>query len=74
MKKSQNRELLDDPNAAFQLEILLRKVCYEHGTNIRQRPALHRATLALLDQLVEHGSHTGFRLRDYIVAPLPAIS
>lgn len=73
-EKSQNRELLDDPNAAFQLEILLRKVCYEHGTNIRQRPALHRATLALLDQLVEHGSHTGFRLRDYIVAPLPAIS
>lgn len=73
-EKSQNHELLDDPNAAFLLEILLRKVCYDHGTNIRQRPALHRATLALLDQLVEHGSHTGFRLRDYIVAPLPAIS
>lgn len=73
-EQAQNHELLDDPNATFQLEIFLRKVCYDHGTNIRQRPTLHRATLVLLDQLVEHGSHTGFRLRDYIVAPLPAIS
>lgn len=64
-------DLLDDTNSVFELEILLRKVCYEHGTAIRQRPEQHRAALRLLDQLVERGSHTGFRLRDYIIAPLP---
>lgn len=72
LEKSEEGDLLDDPDAAFQLEVLLRKVCYGLGTDIRQRPEQYRAVLALLDQLVERGSHTGFRLRDYIVAPLPA--
>ncbi len=69
--KPQNNGLLDEHSNAYQLEILLRKLCYQHGTTLRQRPALHQATLTLLDQLVAHGSHTGFRLRDYIVTPLP---
>jgi hypothetical protein len=67
-------DLLEDSNAVFELEILLRRVCYESGTRIRKRPEQHRAVLSLLDQLVERGSHTGFRLRDYIIAPLPAVS
>jgi hypothetical protein len=67
----QNTGLLDEYSNAFQLETLLRKLCYEHGTTIRKRPTLHQAVLTLLDQLVAHGSHTAFRLRDYIVTPLP---
>jgi hypothetical protein len=64
-------DLLEDPNAEFQIEVLLRKVCYHHGTIVRQRPELHHAVILLLDKLVERGSHTGFRLRDYIISPLP---
>jgi len=73
VKRANGRDLLEDPNAEFQLEILLRKVCYDHGTIIRQQLDLHRAVILLLDKLVERGSHTGFRLRDYIISPLPTV-
>jgi hypothetical protein len=72
VERAQGKDLLDDINAAFDLEVVLRKVCYGFTTDIRKRPELHRAAILLLDKLVERGSHTGFRLRDYIVAPLPA--
>lgn len=74
LESAQGPDPLEDRNADFYLEVLLRKVCYGYGTIIRQRPQLHRAVLALLDALVERGSHTGFRLRDYIIAPLPMLS
>lgn len=74
LENARGTDILDDPNADFYVEVLLRRVCYGYGTVIRQRPELHRAALALLDKLVERGSHTGFRLRDYIVAPLPGSS
>jgi hypothetical protein len=74
VERASGRDLLEDPNTEFQIEVLLRKVCYHHGTVIRQRPELHRAVILLLDKLVERGSHTGFRLRDYIISPLPTIS
>ncbi len=72
IQRANGRDLLEDRNAEFELEVLLRKACYEHGTVIRQYPNLHRATILLLDKLVERGSHTGFRLRDYMVSPLPS--
>jgi len=72
MQSNQGSDLLEDPNTQFQLEVLLRNICYSSSTVVRQRPELHRAVLMLLDKLVERGSHTAFRLRDYMVAPLPA--
>ena len=74
VERASGRDLLEDPHAEFQIEVLLRKICYHHGTVIRQRPELQRAVILLLDRLVERGSHTGFRLRDYIISPLPSIS
>lgn len=68
------REILDDLNSQFELEVLLRKACYSFGSVIRQRTDLHRAVILLLDKLVECGSYTAFRLRDYIISPLPAVS
>ena len=73
VERASGRDLLEDRDAEFQIEVLLRKVCYDHGTAIRQRPDLHRAVILLLDKLVERGSHTGFRLRDYIISPLPTV-
>jgi len=72
IESSQGTDLLEDRNTDFELEVLLRNLCYSSGTLVRRRPELHRAVLILLDKLVERGSHTAFRLRDYIVAPLPA--
>ena len=72
IESSQGTNLLEDRNTDFELEVLLRNLCYSSGTVVRQRPELHRAVLMLLDKLVERGSHTAFRLRDYMVAPLPA--
>jgi hypothetical protein len=69
--RANGRNLLGDPDAEFQVEVLLRKACYDYGTTIRQQPDLHRSVIFLLDKLVERGSHTGFRLRDYIISPLP---
>jgi hypothetical protein len=74
VKKAEGRDLLKDINAAFDLEILLRKICYNYGTVVRQRASLHLAVVLLLDKLVEYGSHTGFRLRDYIISPLPTVN
>lgn len=74
VERAEGRNLLDDPDADFQLEVLLRKVCYNFGTEVRQRPDLHRAVILLLDKLVDRGSHTGFRLRDYIISPLPSVN
>jgi hypothetical protein len=74
VERASGRDLLEDPHAEFQIEVLLRNVCYHHDTIVRQRPELHRAVILLLDKLVERGSHTGFRLRDYIISPLPTIS
>lgn len=65
-------DLLADPDAEFSLEVLLRKVSYNFGPAVSQRPELHRAVLGLLDRLVERGSHTGFRLRDYMLTPVSA--
>ena len=64
-------DLLEDSGVDFSLEILLRKVAYNFGADVRRRPELHRAVLELLDRLVERGSHTGFRLRDFMIAPVP---
>jgi hypothetical protein len=72
IKSAKETNLIADPGADFELEVLLRSVCYSFGTVVRQRPELHRSVLTFLDKLVEHGSHTAFRLRDYMVAPLPA--
>jgi hypothetical protein len=73
IESAKETNLIGDPGADFELEVLLRSVCYNFGTVVRQRPKLHRAVLALLDKLVDRGSHTAFRLRDYMVAPLPAV-
>ena len=72
IESSEEIDLIADPGTDFELEVLLRNLCYGFGTVIRRRPELHRAVLLLLDELVERGSHTAFRLRDYMVAPLPA--
>jgi hypothetical protein len=72
IESSEGTNLLEDRNTDFELEVLLRNLCYSFGTVVRQRSELHRAVLMLLDKLVERGSHTAFRLRDYIIAPLPA--
>jgi hypothetical protein len=72
IESAKETNLIADPGADFELEVLLRSVCYSFGTVVRQRPELHRSVLTLLDKLVEHGSHTAFRLRDYMVAPLTA--
>jgi hypothetical protein len=60
VENASGRGLLDDLNAAFDLEVVLRKVCYGFTTDIRKRPELHRAIILLLDKLVERGSHTAF--------------
>jgi len=68
---AQGVDLLEESGVDYELEILLRKVAYTFGLEVRRRPALHRAVLRLLDKLVERGSHTGFRLRDFMLAPVP---
>ena len=72
IENAKETNLIAEPGAESELEVLLRTVCYNFGTLVRQRPELHRSVLTLLDKLVEQGSHTAFRLRDYMVAPLPS--
>ena len=71
IKEDQGQALLSDLNAQFELEVLLRNLSYTFGTSVRRNPIIHRVVISFLDRLVERGSHSAFRLRDYVVGPLP---
>ena len=42
IRKDPTVNLRADANSMFEAEVLMRRVCYEHGTVVRSRPALHR--------------------------------
>lgn len=66
----EDHNILQDSNIQFDLEILLRNACYMHENVIRKNSKLHQAVISIMDALVETGSHTAFRLRDYMLSPL----
>jgi hypothetical protein len=65
-------KLLEEQNAQYDLELVLRDCVLSMGTELRTRDILRRAALELLNVLVDRGSSLAFQLRELIVAPMSA--
>ena len=71
LQQGDAKKIFQEPNARFDLEVLLRNNLLGRESEIRGNTRIRQATVALLDALINSGSSTGFQLRERFIMPLP---
>jgi hypothetical protein len=62
-------ELLSDGNTVFYLESLLQRYVYGQPVRLKSNPAVRHATITILNNLVDAGSASAYKMRDDFVTP-----
>ena len=69
LSRLSDRLFLDDTTMSS-LESVLGSLIYGGASDVRRTPELRRATLSLLDSLIDAGSSAAFKMRDDFLTPL----
>lgn len=69
MRKTDAKAIVADPNMSFSLTRMLNPIVFSQSGVLRKTPALRAATLAILDTMVEQGSSSAFRMREFLISP-----
>ena len=74
LQDGDSTELLSDKNAVLYLESILQLHVYGKSTILKTDPNLRKATITILDQLVDVGSSAAYNMRDDFVTPSVGLS
>ena len=69
LQDGDSTKLLSDKNAILYLESILQRHVYGKSTILKTDPNLRKATITILDQLVDVGSSAAYNMRDDFVTP-----
>ena len=69
LQDGNSTKLLSDKNAILYLESILQRHVYGKSTILKTDPNLRKATITILDQLVDVGSSAAYNMRDDFVTP-----
>jgi hypothetical protein len=69
LRNTDRAAIIADRDMSFRLSRILSPIVFSQSGRLRKTPALRSATLRILDAMVEQGSSTAFRMREFLISP-----
>lgn len=70
LRKGHASQMIGDRNSLFSLARILTPLVFSQTETLRKSPPLRDAALLILDAMVEQGSSSAFRMRDFLITPI----